>query len=212
MTKLQPLFYTLVISSTMLLSACGSINHQQTQTDNNLVIIKNELPVHSQDEFENLLNSLNGNSNTSVIASGGKIIAKNAYSPQNVLHNIEIKSRLLQQYSQWKGVRYHLGGNSQRGIDCSAFVQRTFLEQFSVELPRSTHQQQTVGKRIARDKLRTGDLVLFHSGPTGRHIGIYVGDNKFVHASTKKGVIISSMDNVYWKTRFKEARRVLTRS
>ncbi|UMX79101.1 NlpC/P60 family protein [Klebsiella pneumoniae] len=98
-----------------------------------------------------------------------------------------------------------------KGIDCSAFVQRTFRGQFGLELPRSTtRQQETGGKSISRAQLRTGDLV-----PVSRRLyrppcpGIYLGNNQFVHASTSSGVTISSMDEPYWKKRYNEARRVL---
>ncbi len=68
------------------------------------------------------------------------------------------------------------------------------------------------GKSVSRSNLRTGDLVLFHAGSTGRHNRIYIGNNQFVHASTSSGVIISSMNEPYWKKRYNEARRVLSRS
>jgi len=97
-------------------------------------------------------------------------------------------------------------------INCSGFVQRTFREQFGLELPRSTYEQQEMGKSISRSSLRTGDLVLFRAGSTGRHVGIYIGNDQFVHASTSSGVTISSMNEPYWKKRYNEARRVLTRS
>ena len=109
-------------------------------------------------------------------------------------------------------VRYRLGGSTKKGIDCSGFVQRTFREQFGLELPRSTYEQQEMGKSVSRSNLRTGDLVLFRAGSTGRHVGIYIGNNQFVHASTSSGVIISSMNEPYWKKRYNEARRVLSRS
>lgn len=91
-------------------------------------------------------------------------------------------------------------------------MQRTFREQFGLELPRSTSEQQDSGKSISRTQLRTGDLVLFRAGSTGRHVGIYIGNNQFVHASTSSGVTISSLDEPYWKKRYNEARRVLSRS
>ncbi|WP_289465655.1 NlpC/P60 family protein, partial [Klebsiella pneumoniae] len=90
-----------------------------------------------------------------------------------------------------------LGGSTKKGIDCSAFVQRTFREQFGLELPRSTSEQQDTGKSVSRSKLRTGDLVLFRAGSTGRHVGIYIGNNQFVHASTSSGVMISNMNEPY---------------
>ncbi len=69
-----------------------------------------------------------------------------------------------------------------------------------------------MGKPVDRTRLRSGDLVLFRAGSTGRHVGIYIGNNQFVHASTRSGVMISNMDEPYWKKRYNEARRVLSRS
>jgi len=131
---------------------------------------------------------------------------------EEMVRNVDVKSRLMDQYASWKGVRYRLGGSSKKGIDCSAFVQQTFRDQFGLELPRSTYEQQEMGKSVSRSKLRTGDLVLFRAGSTGRHVGIYIGNNQFVHASTSSGVVISSMNEPYWNKRYNEARRVLSRS
>ena len=134
------------------------------------------------------------------------------YEFESMVRNLDVKSRLMDQYASWKGVRYRLGGSTKKGIDCSGFVQRTFREQFGMDLPRSTYEQQEMGKSVSRGHLRTGDLVLFRAGSTGRHVGIYIGNNQFVHASTSSGVTISSMDEPYWKKRYNEARRVLSRS
>nr|WP_278991797.1 bifunctional murein DD-endopeptidase/murein LD-carboxypeptidase [Plesiomonas shigelloides] len=129
---------------------------------------------------------------------------------EELVRNANVKTKILDQYSEWRGVRYRLGGNSKKGIDCSAFVQRTFLEQFGIELPRSTSGQQTTGTAINKKQLEPGDLVLFRAGSTGRHVGIYIGNNKFVHASTSSGVMISSMNDSYWKNRYRQARRVIS--
>lgn len=132
---------------------------------------------------------------------------------EQMVQKLDIKSKLMDQYASWKGVRYRMGGSSKNGIDCSAFVQRTFREQFGLELPRSTSQQRSSGQFVSRSKLRTGDLVLFTSeGATGRHIGIYIGNNQFVHASSSRGVRISNLDSPYWDKRYNTARRVLDRS
>ncbi|HBH65359.1 MAG TPA: bifunctional murein DD-endopeptidase/murein LD-carboxypeptidase, partial [Erwinia persicina] len=131
---------------------------------------------------------------------------------EQMVQNVDIKSRLMDQYADWKGVRYRLGGTSKRGIDCSAFVQTTFREQFGMDLPRSTYEQEDTGKSIQRAKLRPGDLVLFRAGSTGRHVGIYIGNDNFVHASTSSGVMISNLNESYWKNRYRDARRVLSRT
>jgi len=120
-----------------------------------------------------------------------------------------IVKSLLKQYQQWKGVKYRYGGLSKSGIDCSGLVFLTFRDQFKVTLPRSTQQQAEVGTHISIAELRPGDLVLFKIGFSGRHIGIYAGEQKFLHASTSRGVIFSRLDSSYWKESFWQARRVM---
>lgn len=167
-----------------LLSACSS-THNGQNANNEKHEVNNQngfLLQASQDEFEEMV------------------------------RNVDVKSRIMDQYAVWKGVRYRLGGETERGIDCSAFVQRTFREQFGLELPRSTSQQKDSGREISRTKLRPGDLVLFRAGSTGRHVGIYLGNDNFVHASTSSGVMISSLNDSYWKKRYREGRRVLSRN
>lgn len=217
MVRSQPFLRYIIIPAVLLLSACGNMNDRHHASNTSTVKAEDVLLIDSQDSFELLLNSLKAQSpqqeskTTKTTKNGKKSSAVQvSYSPAP--HKREVKSRILQQYDTWKGVRYRLGGDSKRGIDCSAFVRRTFLEQFGLELPRSTYEQQGVGKHIARDGLRTGDLVLFKTSATERHIGIYIGNNQFVHASTRKGVIISSLDNPYWKPRYRGARRILTSS
>ncbi|WP_459607351.1 bifunctional murein DD-endopeptidase/murein LD-carboxypeptidase [Dickeya oryzae] len=171
------------VAVAIALSACTSNNtNVNNQTDRRVVNGGDPSLQASQDEFEAMV------------------------------RNVEVKSKLLEQYASWKGVRYRLGGDSRKGIDCSSFVQRTFREQFGIDLPRSSYEQQDIGVQIQRSKLRPGDLVVFHAGSTGRHMGIYLGNQQFVHASTSIGVTISSMDDSYWKPRYREARRVLAQA
>ena len=129
---------------------------------------------------------------------------------EQMVRNVDVKTKIMDQYADWKGVRYRMGGDTTRGIDCSAFVQRIFREQFGLDLPRSSAGEHDTGSKIARNKLRPCDLVLFRGGSTGRHVGIYLGNNNFVHASTSSGVMISNLNDSYWKTRYREARRVLS--
>ncbi|MBD2781231.1 bifunctional murein DD-endopeptidase/murein LD-carboxypeptidase [Xenorhabdus sp. 42] len=129
---------------------------------------------------------------------------------ETLVNQLDIKSKILDQYADWKGVAYRFGGSTKRGIDCSAFVQRTFHDQFGMALPRSTSEQQNIGKTVNRSKLREGDLVLFKTGIRRRHVGIYIGNNQFVHASTSSGVIVSKLTDHYWNKRYYGARRVLS--
>ncbi|STO53949.1 lipoprotein [Canicola haemoglobinophilus] len=117
---------------------------------------------------------------------------------------------LSEQQHQWAGTPYLIGGNTRRGIDCSAFVQKTFKDRFNVKLPRTTVEQAKQGIKIKKTELQTGDLVFFRTGrgPNGYHVGIYVKDDQFLHASTKGGVIYSSLNSPYWKRTYWQARRL----
>ncbi|MBG3014400.1 bifunctional murein DD-endopeptidase/murein LD-carboxypeptidase [Proteus faecis] len=163
----------------------------------------------SQNANSRLANSSTAPLNTS---SSTSISQASQDEFESLVKNLDIKSKILDQYADWKGVAYRLGGDTKRGIDCSAFVQRTFLDQFGVELPRSTSDQQFSGTQVNKSKLQAGDLVLFKTGRTMRHVGIYIGNDKFVHASTSNGVTVSEMSNTYWNKRFYAARRVIDKN
>ncbi len=120
-----------------------------------------------------------------------------------------VRETLLEHYNEWRGVNYKYGGLSKRGIDCSGFVYLTYRDLFETNLPRSTKLLASTGEQINQKQLRPGDLVLYKTTRTVRHAGIYIGDNKFLHASKSKGVMISDMDLDYWKDRYWQARRVL---
>ena len=117
---------------------------------------------------------------------------------------------LIEQQQDWAGTPYQLGGLSRSGIDCSGFVQKTFADRFNIALPRTTKAQANIGQRVAKSEIQTGDLVFFKTGrgPFGYHVGIYVKDNQFLHASTKGGVIYSSMNSPFWQKSFWQARRL----
>jgi cell wall-associated NlpC family hydrolase len=119
------------------------------------------------------------------------------------------QAKLMESYEQWKGTPYRLGGTTRSGVDCSAFVQIVMRQQFRVDLPRTTEQQLTVGSRVRKSSLRTGDLVFFQTGRRTLHVGIMLDNNRFMHASTSSGVMISSLNERYWSSRYLRARRVM---
>ena len=118
------------------------------------------------------------------------------------------RSALYEQYQQWQGVPYRTGGESRRGVDCSAFMQLTFREQFAMQLPRDTDSQAHIGRAISSRQLRPGDLVFFNIGRSTRHVGVMVEKNKFLHASSSKGVMISDLNQPYWQRYYWQARRL----
>ncbi|ENG8676696.1 NlpC/P60 family protein [Enterobacter hormaechei] len=124
--------------------------------------------------------------------------------------SITVIASLNDQLSNWRGTPYHYGGMSRGGVDCSGFVLMTFRDKFDLQLPRETRMQAEIGTEIDKDDLLPGDLVFFKtgSGESGLHVGIYDTDNQFIHASTSRGVMRSSLDNVYWRKNFWQARRI----
>lgn len=119
-----------------------------------------------------------------------------------------IKSKLYAQFHEWQGVRYQLGGLSKRGIDCSGFVYVTYNSRLGMKLPRTAMLQSKLGIEINKNNLKTGDLVFFKTGAFTKHVGIYLEKNKFLHASLSKGVTISRLDNVYWRSKYWKSVRV----
>ncbi|OOF68253.1 NlpC/P60 family protein [Rodentibacter caecimuris] len=109
-------------------------------------------------------------------------------------------------YRKWSGTRYRMGGTTKRGIDCSAFMQAIFLEAYGINLPRSTSEQRFLGKKIAKYTLQKGDLVFFRKN---HHVGVYIGNNQFMHASSSQGVTISSLDEAYWLRTYTQSRRIM---
>ena len=117
---------------------------------------------------------------------------------------------LMAVYQEWEGVPYRLGGSSKKGIDCSAFVSMAYANIMGLTLPRTVGEQRHLGVDVARDQLQSGDLVFFKTGRSTLHVGIYLSQNQFLHASTSQGVIISSLNNSYWATRYKMAKRLVS--
>lgn len=121
-----------------------------------------------------------------------------------------IKQELLFRYADWYDVPYRYGGLSKQGIDCSGFVYLTYKDVFATELPRTSRQQANTGRLVSRNRLRAGDLVFFKTGKNQNHVGIFIENQKFLHVSTKKGVILSSLSNRYWSARYWKAVRILS--
>ena len=110
------------------------------------------------------------------------------------------------------GVRYKFGGQSpEKGLDCSGLVKYVFEQVTGVSMPRSAREQASVGEKVDRDDLQPGDLVFFNTRRAAfSHVGIYLGDNEFVHAPRKKSSVkIANIDGQYWKKRFNGARRLI---
>jgi cell wall-associated NlpC family hydrolase len=116
---------------------------------------------------------------------------------------------LLQQIDHWWGTRYCMGGGDENCIDCSAFTQTILRNVYGVEVPRTAHEQYSFSTRINDDELREGDLVFFKTGKNITHVGLYLGNNKFVNAATSGGVMISDLNESYWQKKYAGGGRVI---
>jgi lipoprotein Spr len=123
----------------------------------------------------------------------------------SILLDMEVEAlqnlTLLRLLDEWLGTRYRLGGNSKAGIDCSAFMQVLFSSLYNFTLPRTAREQFAASLQISRTELREGDLVFFNTTGGISHVGMYLQNNKFVHASSS-GVTISDLFDDYWSKRF----------
>lgn len=108
------------------------------------------------------------------------------------------------------GKAYVYGGNGPNGFDCSGFTTYVF-KQYNISLPRTADGQMRVGTSVSKDQLIAGDLVFFgyYNSRDVRHVGIYMGDGTFIHSSSNKGVIITSLSSNYYVTNYKGATRVI---
>lgn len=120
------------------------------------------------------------------------------------------QQKMMDAILAWLGTPYELGGETKSGIDCSAFSKEIFKTSAGISLPRTTEQQMKLGTTVAQDNLKFGDLIFFNTtGQNPSHVGIYIGDDMFAHASVSFGVTLSSLYSSYYKKRYTEARRII---
>lgn len=118
------------------------------------------------------------------------------------------RKRIEKFYKNWKNTKYKWGGDTKSGIDCSALMKKLYEEKFLKKISRTTLTQVNEGDRIENRKdWRVGDLIFFKTGKNTRHVGVYLGGNKFMHSGSSKGVTISYFDE-YWKKRYWQTRRI----
>ncbi len=120
------------------------------------------------------------------------------------------RDRVLLDVVSYLGVPYEYGGTTKEGMDCSAFTSRVYQEALGKIIPRSTEGQYLMGSEVKKEELEFGDLVFFNTtGRTPSHVGIYIEDDLFAHASVTYGITFSSLESTYYRTRFICARRIV---
>lgn len=145
-------------------------------------------------------NTVSVESNNAKIENASKVQIKYSLLLDTEVEQIQ-NVNLYTSIDEWIGTRYRLGGTNKSGIDCSALVQILYVTQYGVNLPRTAREQYEATQRISRTNLKEGDLVFFNTQGGVSHVGVYLQNNKFVHASSG-GVTISDLFDEYWERRF----------
>lgn len=163
--------------------------------DDSLLYDEDEIPDDQGIDITSVMNQLKSNGNTADLEAD----------------NSTLKEKMLMEIIKYLNTPYKYGGNSANGIDCSAFTKTVYSNVLSLDLNRSAREQFKQGIEIDnREDLKFGDLVFFNTRRRIKpgHVGIYIGDNLFAHASSRNGVIVSSMDQDYYLKRFMGGRRI----
>jgi cell wall-associated NlpC family hydrolase len=196
----------------------GSAKSKQTENSNNIVFLDNV--------------SVTPGSKRAAVAevSNTKKTYRSSVTSNNKNVDIENTSQLQLKYAAmldvpveeltntvflmaidfWWGTKYCLGGSTENCTDCSAFTQTIIRDVYAITIPRTAQEQYNKSEHIKTRNLKQGDLVFFQSSRRSiSHVGVYIANNKFVHASVSNGVMISDLDEGYWKQRYKGAGRVV---
>lgn len=216
------IFY-LAVCSSILLFSCGSI-HKTASSNNQSKSgqgprFLDDISVNPGDRVSSK-NSSYGYVEKAPAAKSSKNADKLSLNEQTLarkyaailgvapkkLDNID----LFEEVDDWYGTPYSYGGNSKNGIDCSAFSRTLLSDVFNLSIPRTAQEQYDYCKHIKKNQLEQGDLVFFHTSGGSRitHVGIYLDNGKFVHASTSSGVMISDLDDYYWRRTYRAAGRI----
>jgi lipoprotein Spr len=218
----QATLYSIMI---VLLASCASLKtaftgNQETVSRNNSTSVKKEskfldqidVPVESskglkekeqektvaKKETSTTRNSTHRESNAENLSALQIRYAVLLSTPAEEVKN----TKMFEFIDDWYGTPYRLGGTTKKGVDCSAFSQFLFASVYGLSIPRTAREQYNLTSRISRTQLNEGDLIFFNTRGGISHVGVYLLNNKFVHASTSGGVMISDIFDEYWAKKF----------
>ncbi|MDE6085443.1 MAG: C40 family peptidase [Muribaculaceae bacterium] len=130
---------------------------------------------------------------------------------EDVISSKEAKA-LVKTARKWLGTPYKYGGDTRKGVDCSAMVMNVYNEALKIKLPRTTRTQREFATQVKKGDLQPGDLVFFSPGVKGKnisHVGMYIGSDRFIHASSSRGVVVSSLEEKYYRDHYHSGGRVV---
>ena len=166
-------------------------------------IISEKLPAINIVEESN---SLSVNTSNINLAAGDIEKCSSTQFKYAMMMNMEVEmlanTSLYSFIDEWWGTRYRYGGSDKNGIDCSSFTCKLMTQIYNLTLPRTASEQFRLTERITTDNLKEGDLVFFNTRGSVSHVGLYLGDNYFVHSSVHLGVVISSLTDNYYGRKF----------
>jgi cell wall-associated NlpC family hydrolase len=150
----------------------------------------------------------NAEFNNNVIAKSAVEGASAVQLKYAILLNTEVENlpnkTLLDAVDSWYGVRYRTGGNTHAGVDCSGFSCAVYAAAYGFTLPRVSRDQYRISRKISTTELKEGDLLFFDTRGAGSitHVGVYLGNNHFIHATVSRGVMVSDLFDSYYLKRF----------
>jgi murein DD-endopeptidase / murein LD-carboxypeptidase len=208
------IFFTFLFTSTTAVLAQKAKQNNKTSSKTQVKFLDNiqvevapssveqrsQLSEFEEQYFAKKDNATTTNNSSAKIENASKIQIKYALLLDTEVEQLQNAS-LYAGIDEWLGTRYRLGGTTKDGIDCSAFVQILYITQFGINIPRTAREQYDATDRISRTELKEGDLVFFNTQGGVSHVGLYLQNNKFVHASSS-GVTISDLFESYWERRF----------
>jgi lipoprotein Spr len=166
-------------------------------------VIAKEPKQEEAKQFEDIF----ANRKAADIENVSQVQLKYAILMNTEVENLPNKS-LLEAVDEWYGVHYRTGGNTKSGVDCSGFSVAVYAAAFGYALPRVSKEQYRTSRHISMTELQEGDLVFFNTRGSGvSHVGVYLGNNKFIHASVSRGVMVSDLFEPYYIKRFFGAGR-----
>lgn len=198
-SKLQPIFLNVKAIEPQQITVSHRAETAPTTYSSELKVSKNASNYVSTTE-NNSTKNLNAE-NFSMLQLKYAIVLD---VPAETIENITLFTSI----NEWYGTRYRFGGTTKKGIDCSSLMQHLYADTYGKAIPRTAVTQYKASKRISQEDLKEGDLIFFHTTRSGiSHVGLYLGNRRFVHASSSRGVTINSLDEKYYVNAYRGCGR-----